>query len=129
MREILFRGKSFFSDDWIFGYYTKQSFGIGFSDAIVEYDGISTKPIQIKYETLGQYTGIDDIDGNKIFEGDIIEKECDDGRFIKYRIDYDDGAFVANYTSNINKDVKKSYLSKHWIAIGKYRVIGNIYNK
>ena len=98
MREILFRGKRVDNGEWITGNYVKA--GYHWHKYGKHEDWIATSAIQnggfinlcgrgaVIPETVGQFTGLTDKNGVKIFEGDVVYN-----RVFKAQIELINGRF------------------------------------
>lgn len=115
MRRILFRGKNLFGK-WIEGdliqyiiygkmHIARNSWGAGGQEVVPE--------------TVGQYTGLTDTNGNKIFEGDIVWDSCNEdyGKVEWYN---DMAKFIITY-STFTVDFDSVYGEE-------LEIVGNVYD-
>lgn len=119
MREILFRGKRLDNGEWLQGdlrHWPSGSVGI--------HCEITNNTIKVYTETVGQYTGLTDKNGRKIFEGDIIH-----GLFlfcmpIEAVVTFQDGAFGLEW----QRGDARQFSAFTSICNVTYEIVGNIYD-
>ena len=131
MKEVLFRGKDIISNNWVYGWYAPiidDNTGVIIKNLS---KGLSSNvpPLRFDYskidpKTLGQFTGIRDTYGIKIFEGDIIKYLEKDYEFIAGYVIFKDCSFYIRGLKN-----KWENYNLHDLKEGtRIEIIGNIYD-
>lgn len=146
MRDILFRGKRIDNGEWVDGYLYEHEpalVGIAYENYVPEpskwfiartgfADWNMPRPVEfveIDTSTVGQYTGLNDKNGKRIWEGDIVryaERRLG-GEYVSvvHPVTFDEGGFCAHH-----------YFLNNWLRNGlggntkleDIEVIGNIHD-
>lgn len=118
MREILFRGKRVDDGKWVEGFYSQMpntyaEDGKPLRHCIDDYPCCNV----VNPETVGQYTGLTDKNGRRIFEGDVVAYR-EYGNLV---VAWDDGTFQL-----MREDTLYELLDHYSTRFSV--VIGNIYD-
>ncbi len=134
MREILFRGKRVNNGEWVEGGIIPLDVDSGYVFIAEPYLSASTLPVYeivknhthlVKPESVGQYTGLTDKNGKKIFEGDIC-KNIKTGEIVSVKWH---GTMAGYVWSKKKKNHQHLFdFGELFRAYDKYKIIGNIHD-
>ena len=132
MREVLFRGKEVADGKWIEGFYSAEEYN-PYSGEVEHIPRIQIigkcVSLGVIPETVGQYTGLTDKNGVRIFEGDLVRyaerRLGGEDVSVAFPVTFDEGGFCAHH-----------YFLNNWLRNGlggntkleDIEVIGNIHD-
>lgn len=151
MREILFRGKDIQSGKWVEGFFQIRPMLVVIGDYSPWY--IVVPPVDpddyfhlwnVDEKSVGEFTGVTDKNGKKIFEGDIVRIFSSD--YVGFnelgKVEFKNGCFGASYFPEWER--KYSFGKWHFHIFGQvdkwqdypasgemkytYEVVGNIHD-
>ena len=142
MREILFRGKRTDNAEWVYGYYTKARYLLNKKEMHMIFEpDVEAFPHceftgyeEVLPETVGQYTGLTDKNGVRIFEGDIVKGIAYSVERIGVIVWIDEiASFGVRYFKSVNSTAWENSSILRCASMGKTdefaaEIIGNIHD-
>lgn len=105
-REILFRGWNKKNKRWLYGYYVVNGGEHFISPGAFVNDLEFYEDYVVDADTVGQYTGMKDKKGKKIFEGDILNVDFLD---VTRTVSYGKNGFVCEAANMVSYDLRNVY--------------------
>lgn len=118
IRNIIFRGIDGKRNIWLYGFLSWSDYK-DYSDR----KRFFINNLRVLASTVGQYTGLTDIDGKRIFEGDIVE--FNDNRYVVEWDNYDCHYYLSN--DEVDELDLSPVLNNELVETTQLKVVGNVF--
>lgn len=114
-RKIVFRGYNLKNEKWLYGYYLVNRGKHFIAEEGLQPPGMTWEDFEVDPESVGQFTGVKDVKGVEIYEGDIMNTYHG-----KNKVVFREGRYGFHPCNVL------LFLTCY---VGDYEVIGNEYEK
>ena len=124
MRSIKFRGQRIDNGEWVYGDLRQR---MGHYPAIIESyctdeGNVGYREVAVAEESVGQFTGLRDINGKDIYEGDILDVNYADEES-RLEVRFVRGVFAFLWDGNLDDEFPCNAPTQEWA-----KVVGNIHD-
>jgi len=135
MRKTQFRGQRATDKTWVFGDLLVRGIDYDYVIRTCQENSAASQVVRIIPETMGEYSGVEDLNLTPIFEGDIVESRISENKldWKRWKVIFEDGCFAFESVTKSVKSRKKYRFKVNMLCSDEVRfyglvVVGNIFD-